>query len=155
MCKILRKWMSINFYFSSWSHCRCRVQWTQGVDLPDVSVLALERGSAVTRHQNMGAQQKCLLLRSCWSWSYRQCLGATLGSCHLFNQWVLVMRCVGWGTVQRTVHTWVALQLLVIPPHGKCHAEQTALGSGLLPPILAGSQGSCTQGHGLTMNMKS
>lgn len=33
---------------------------------------------------------------------FRQCLGATLGSCHLFNQWVLVMRCVGWGTVSHT-----------------------------------------------------
>lgn len=45
VCKILLKWMSINFCFSSWSHCKCHMQSTQGVDLPDdVPVLALERG---------------------------------------------------------------------------------------------------------------
>lgn len=155
VCKILFKWMSINFCFSSWSHCKCHMQSTQGVDLPgDVPVLALERGSAIARHQNVGAQQKCLLLCSLVLIFTDRVWGPRVCGRHPFNIWMLVMHCVGWGPCHTLVYAWGIFAAARHSPHSKGHAEQTALGSGLLHPILAWSQVSCVQGHSLTLNTK-
>lgn len=137
MCKILHKWMSINFYFSSWCHCK-----SHAVDsrlTSQMSVLALERGSAVARHQSVGAQQKCLLLaRELLVLICTDRVGALSCSCHLLNQWMLGMRC----TVSHSSE-WQVL----------CRTDTSGIKT--LTPILAWSQVSCTQGHSLTMNSKS